>query len=183
MADQLASPQDLATLLNETADDRMTLLVECGTAVVQNAADGQRIVRVEDDTFEVPGGSSQWVGLPQWPVESVSSVQYNGSLLSTPAGYRLRGSHLWCRDGWSSCRTDLNVVSGVYTHGYADGAQELQFARQAVLGLIRDVYDNPTGLRQQSLDDWSATYAALASHMDGSPALRAAIYRQYGRRP
>ncbi|WP_416902754.1 hypothetical protein [Micromonospora echinospora] len=185
MADQLASPADLKLLLDrqDLDDARCTLLIECATAVVQNAAGGQRIVRVVDDTATLTSGSGQWLPLPQWPVESVASVDYNGTAMAAgAAGYRLHGTRLFRRCGWSDCPGDLFPVTVVYTHGYAEGDQELQFGRSSVLGLIRDVVDNPTGLKAESLDDWSATYSALSTHMEGTPALRKALYRQYGRR-
>lgn len=189
MADQLATPQDLASLLQRdwaalTAAQQatMTLLVEAGTAVVQNAAGGQRIQQVVNDTVDVIGGTGSWLPLPQWPVTAVSSVIYNGSALVEGADYKRSRSRLWRRDGWTECPDEPYPATVVYIHGYPDGAQELQFARSAVLGLIRDVYGNPGGLKAQSVDDWSATYSALSAHMDGSPTLRAALRRQYGRR-
>lgn len=184
MADQLATPTDLKTLLGRTDldDAKCTLLIECATAVVQSAAGGQRIVDVADDTAVIPASASQYLSLPQFPVQSVASVSYEGTPMVAGTDYRLRGSRLFRRCGWSSCPLDLFEVTVVYGHGYPTGAQELQFARNSVLGLIRDVYDNPTGLKAESIDDWSATYTALSTHMDGSPTLRAALRRQYGRR-
>jgi len=185
VADQLADADDLKTLLGrpDLVDAKCVLLIECATAVVQSAADGQRIVEVVDDTAEVTAGPGQWLNLPQFPVQSVASVAYNGTAMAAgSAGYRQRGSRLFRRCGWSARPGGLDVVTVVYTHGYPTGAQELQLARNAVLGLIRDVYDNPTGLKSASLDDWSATYAAMSTHMDGTPALRSSLLRQYGRR-
>lgn len=185
MADQLAAAGDLKTLLErpDLDDAKCVLLIECATAVVQSAAGGQRIVEVVDDIAELTAGCGQWLALPQFPVQSVSAVDYDGSAMVEGAdGWRLRGSRLWRRDGWSDDPLGLVPVTVTYTHGYPPGVQELQLARSAVLGLIRDVYDNPTGLRSESVDDWSATYAAMSTHMDGTPALRNALRRQYGRR-
>ncbi|MEU0081370.1 hypothetical protein ABZY58_26010 [Micromonospora tulbaghiae] len=185
MADQLATPADLKNLLDDQDlnDAQVTLLIECATAVVQAAAGGQRIVEVADDTAVLTAGAGPWLSLPQYPVQSVASVNYNGSPIAAgAAGYRLHGTRLFRRHGWSDRPHDLIPVTVVYTHGYPDGAQELQLARSAVLGLIRDVPYNPSGLKAEAQDDWSATYAAMSTHMDGTPALRAALRRQYGRR-
>ncbi|MFG1847783.1 hypothetical protein [Micromonospora carbonacea] len=185
MADMLAAPGDLASLLERDDLDeyKATMLIECATAVVQAAADGQRIVEVVDDVAEVTAGTGQWLSLPQFPVRSVASVNYDGTVMASgPAGYRLRGSRLFRRCGWSDSPLDMIPVTVVYTHGYPEGAQELQLGRSAVLGLIRDVYDNPAGLKAESIDDWSATYSALSTQMDGTPALRKALHWQYGRR-
>ncbi|MFC4146609.1 hypothetical protein ACFO0M_10110 [Micromonospora mangrovi] len=185
MADQLAAPADLKNLLDDQGlnDAQVTLLIECATAVVQAAAGGQRIIQVVDDTAVLTAGPGQWLALPQFPVQSVTSVDYNGSpLTSGAAGYRLHGTRLYRRCGWSDQPDDLIPVTVVYSHGYPPDAQELQLARSAVLGLIRDIPGNPEGLKAESQDDWSATYATMSTHMDGTPALRAALRRQYGRR-
>jgi hypothetical protein len=55
MADMLASLEDLASLLGRDANNPInnasgTLALEISTAVVQSAADGQRIVQVVADT-------------------------------------------------------------------------------------------------------------------------------------
>ncbi|SBT63930.1 hypothetical protein GA0070622_0898 [Micromonospora sediminicola] len=185
MADQLAAPADLKNLLDDQdlPDAQVTLLIECATAVVQAAAGGQRIVEVVDDTAVLTAGPSQWLPLPQFPVQAVTSVDYNGSPIAAgAAGYRLHGTRLYRRCGWSDRPGDLIPVTVVYTHGYPDGSQELQLARSAVLGLIRDVPYNPAGVKAEAQDDWSTTYAAMSTHMDGTPTLRAALRRQYGRR-
>lgn len=183
MADMLCSTDDLASLLGlgDTIDtDRATLLIECGTAVVQAAA-GYRLVRVVDGECERTGTASAWLALPEHPVVSVASVELDGEALTAGTDYRLFGSTLRRTCGWLADDGDLSRVSVVYTHGYDTSDQRLQFARGAVLGLIRDVYGNPEGLRVEKLDDWSATYAELSRHMDGTPALRKALRRFYRR--
>lgn len=204
-ADQLATPEDLASALQQDLDlATATLLMECATAVVQEAA-GQRIVQVVDDELTIMGTSDSWLDLPQIPVTAVSAVTIDGEATThwKKFGDRLFRRHGWQRDlgfGWRygygyrsqfgahhHCDTpEPSVITVTCTHGYAPGAQELQLARSAVLSLATKVYANPSGVVSESIDDYSASYAsataAMASAMDASPYLKQALRRQYGRR-
>jgi len=73
-------------------------------------------------------------------------------------------------------------VAVTYSHGYADGAQELQLARSAVLGVVRDAAANPTGATSLRIDDYAETYSAVNARLEASANLRQALRRQYGRR-
>jgi len=203
MADQLASPDDLAALLQATLEPAAaTLLVEMATAVVQQAAGGQRIVQVIDDVLTVAGYSDSWLPLPQIPVTAVSSVVLDGVPLTVNTDYRVVGDRLWRATGWQAAygwpwdygngwgrpssvdwaeqRPSTIVVT--YTHGYAPGAQELQLARSAVLALAKPGYSNPSGATSVRIDDYSVAYDSMASRMEAAPQLRAALAKQYGRR-
>jgi hypothetical protein len=185
MADQLATPEDLASLLEQDLElYRATMLIECATSVVQETA-GQRIVEVLNDTVELLGTTASWLDLPQLPVNSVASVVVDGSAITegTASGcWRRPGtSRLWRDTGWATTPGEPSSVVVVYSHGYADGAQELQFARSAVLGVLRAVYGNPTGATRITIDDYSEAYEALASRMEASPHLQRALARKYGR--
>ena len=61
MADQLATPTDLANLVpgSSLPAATATLLLECATAVVQAAADGQRIVQVVNDVLTLAGTTDE----------------------------------------------------------------------------------------------------------------------------
>lgn len=193
MADQLASPQDLASLLQldyagltPAQQATMTMLVEIGTAIVQNAAGGQRIVQVAGDTAsDLIGSTESWLWLPQQPVTAVTSVTLDGVALTEGTGtgqWQRFGSRLWRDCGWAACAREPSRVAVAYTHGLPTGDQGLQFARGAVLGLVRGAFDNPGGVVRLSIDDYSAAYEAVAARMEASPFLRKAIRRQYGRK-
>jgi hypothetical protein len=212
MADQLATPEDLAAALQldyagltPIQQASMALLVECATAVVQEAAGGQRIVQVVDDELTIMGLSDSWLDLPQIPVTAVSAVTIDGEATThwRKFGDRLFRRYGWQRDlgagwrygyGYSSqfgahhhCDVpEPSVITVTCTHGYAPGAQELQLGRSAVLSLATPVFENPGGRISESIDDYSATYAssvaAMSAAMDASPYHKAAIRRQYGRR-
>lgn len=182
MADQLASPADLAALLHiDEADLHVpaaTLLIECATAVVQEAAE-QRIVRATS-TVTLEPSPGRWLWLPQLPVVSVESVELDGTTLAS-GDYHLRGHRLWRESGWQLLTSPPSEVAVAYTHGYAPGAQELQRARQAVVALAGAVYANPTGASREQIDDYAVAYEAISARMEAAPYLRQGLRRYYGR--
>jgi hypothetical protein len=191
MADMLASLEDLASLLGRDANNPInnasgTLALEVCTAVVQSAADGQRIVQVVGDAGTAIGSTEQWLRLPQWPVTAVSSVTLDGVALTAgvPGSgadtYRLVGNRLYRGSGWQTYCGEPSTVGFVYTHGYATGRQELQLGRGSVLSLARGLYENPSGVASEKIDDYAVAYAAASAALDASPALKAAIRKQYG---
>lgn len=187
MADQLATPEDLASLLERDDMDlyKATMLVECATAVVQEAAGGQRIVEVEDDTAELLGTTAAWLDLPQLPVSDVTSVTLDGVAITegTASGtWRRPGtSRLWRDTGWATCPGEPSSVIVVYSYGYDAEDQRRQFARNAVLGLLRGVFGNAEGATRVQIDDYAAAYDALTARMEASPHLQRALARKYGR--
>lgn len=190
MADQLATPTDLTNLIpgSSIPAATATLLLECATAVVQSAAGGQRIFQVVGDVHDLTGDTDSWLSLPQIPVTAVTSVVLDGvTLTAGSAGsggstYRLRGSRLWRGDGWQTYCGEPSDVMVTCTHGYAAGAQELQLARSATLGLCRPFVDNETGAVSVRIDDYAATFDAMSARMDASPHLAGALRRAYGHR-
>lgn len=210
MADRLATPEDLASLLERDDIDasKAGILVEIATAVVQEAAGRQRIVQVVGDVLDVMGSTDAWLPLPQLPVASVSSVMLDGTTLTLGTDYSVYGNRLWRGQGWqtnwgwpidwplqiwgpngspynwtgSLSRPSAVVVT--YTHGYAAGSQELQLARGAVLSICVGAYGKTAAphLKSESIDDYAVTFEALAGQMESSPYLKAALARKYGRR-
>lgn len=188
MADQLASPEDLASLLERDDIDlhKATRLVEIGTAIVQQAAGRppQRLIEVVGDNVTLLGSTGQWLDLPQRPVTDVASVAVEG--IAVTAGreadnYRLFGSRLWRAGGWAVTAYVPSDVDVVYSHGYPDGDQGLELAAGAVLSIITGAYGNPSGLKAETIDDYSYTYAALSGQLDASKYLKKALCGQYGR--
>lgn len=188
MADRLATPEDLASLLERDDLDayKAGMLIECATAVVQEAA-GQRIVRATS-TVTLEPSPGRWLWLPQIPVVSVASVTLDGTVLVAGTDYSVRGNRLWRSSGWQAAASwetagtlaPSEIVAEV-THGYAEGAQELQRARQAVLALAAAVYDNPSAKTQERIDDYAAAYEAMSVRMEAAPYLRDGLRRYYGR--
>jgi hypothetical protein len=187
MADQLATPEDLASLLERDDMDlyKATMLVECATAVVQEAAGGQRIVEVLGDTVELLGTVGAALFLPQLPVTAITSVTLDGEAVAqgtTSGTWRRPGtSWLWRDLGWAAVAGEPSSVVVVYDHGFAAGDQRLQLARSATLGLLRGVFGNAEGATEIKIDDYAAAYDALSARMETSPHLRRALLRTYGR--
>ena len=190
MTDRLAAPADLGTLLGVPDLDPAlaALLVEIATSIVQSATGRppQRILAVADEEITLTGTTDSWLQLPQLPVTVVASVALDGVTLSSgvagsgPSTWRLRGSRLWRGSGWQTYVGEPSEVTVVYSHGYATGHQGLELARSAVLGLCRAVPANREGLSQLRVDDFSATYDAMAARMEASPALQRALQWTYG---
>lgn len=191
MADQLATPQDLAALLERDDLDlyKATMLVECATAVVQATVE-QRIVEVEDDEVEIDldgYDTGLWLDLPERPVTAVTAVAI-GATAVTDYTPQLRRGRLWRAGGWRSTLlaypgSQPSAVTVTYTHGYPTGHQRLQLARGAVLGLARAPFDNVTGVTREQIDDYAVVYEAMSARMEASPNLATALRRQYSRPP
>lgn len=187
MADMLASAADLASLVQHDVDTASaTLAVEICTAVVQAAVDGQRIVRVTDEAVTIPGTTSSWLRPPQFPVVTVAAVTLDGVVLTAGAAgsggltYRLVGNRLWRGDGWQTYCGEPSEVGFTYTHGYAAGDQRLQLGRGIVLSLGRGLFENPSGVVREQIDDYAVAYAEAEAALNALPATRAALRKLYG---
>lgn len=190
MADQLASPSDLASLLQSDLDlSTATLLVEIGTAVVQATA-GQRIVQVVGDVLELDldeHDNSRYLYLPERPVTAVSAVSIGATSLTAGIDYTVQKSRarIWRSSGWRSALLGYydqpSTVTVTCTHGYPAGNQRLQLGRGAVLGLIKSAYSNPSGASRITIDDYTEAYERLTAQMDASPGLADLLRRRYGR--
>lgn len=184
--DLLATVADLTALIGTVDEDRALLLLECATAAVQ-AAVGQRILEVVDDLVtldldELDG--SAYVLLPERPVTAVGAVLVGATAVTDFTAQLSRG-RLWRPSGWRSgtltYTSQPSMVTVTYTHGWPEGHQRLQLARGAVLSLAAAVYTNPTGLKAERIDDYSATYSAMSGQVSVHPTLVAELRRQYGR--
>lgn len=188
MADMLVTAEEFATFMGDTGldEDRATLMLELATGEVQ-AVTGQRLVRVEDDPFELFVYSGRWFTLPERPVVEISSLTIDdGDELTAGTDYKrpANSASLFRRCGWVTCRSEPSIVAGAYTHGYATGDQRLQFARSTTIGIGRMALDAPAGaVVAESIDDYRVQYAAgVVWAMEQSPYLRAALQRAYGQR-
>jgi hypothetical protein len=187
MADQLATPEDLASVLQQDLDRATAeLLIECATAVVQSAAGRQRILQVVDDTETIYLDSydtTTWLELPQRPVTDVSAVSIGGTAVSDWTPQLSRG-RLFRTYGWRAAAVNdpltPSSVEVTYTHGYPADSQHLQLARSVTLMLAKTAYANPDGVLNEKIDDYSVTYEKAVSSMELSPFLKQALRRQYG---
>lgn len=184
-ADMLATEADLAAALQINLEDldlpSARLALECATAIVQGVV-GQRLVEVIDDPFELPAPYGSTLLFPERPVSSVSAVSVAGVTLAegTASGtYRRVAGGLWRECGWSSL-AGPSTVTGVYSHGWPVGHQDLQLGRSAALSLAKGTYTNPDGVYSEKIDDYSVAFEKAASAMEASPFLQKALRRKYG---
>lgn len=188
MADQLATPQDLASFLqlgayaSLTAEKQATLLmlVELATAKVQRAAGGQRIVAATTTGAVIDlasGYCDDYVPLPQLPVRAVGAVLLNGAAITD---FYLRSQALWRLVGWSGYSWTPPQLTVTYDHGHLAGSQALQIARNYVLELSRGGWGNPLGQTSKAIDDYRVTYAEADARMVLPPAAEEAIADAYG---
>lgn len=189
MADQLCTPEQLASALQQDLDaSTANLWINAATAVVQEAAGNQRILQVVDDTATLLGTTDSWLDLPQRPVTAVTSVTVDGETLTAVTaggnaeGYRRYGARLWRGCGWQTYCGEPSTVVVVNTHGYAPASQGLELARAATLGLAKQAYSNVGGATREQIDDYAVAYEAVTAAIEASPNLKAALRRQYGRR-
>jgi len=185
-ADQLATPQDLATILqldyaSLTAAQQATLLmlVELATAKVQRAAGGQRIVDITDtavidiDWWE----DAEYLPLPQLPVRSVSQVKLNGTVITD---WSLRKQKLWRFSGWRTTISTPDQAIVTYAHGLLAGSQWLQTAKGYTLSLGALGWGNPSGASRERIDDYEVSYAEADARMQMTKEMAESIAAEYG---
>jgi len=189
MADQLATPESLASLLQQDLDaSTANLVIEAATAAVQAAVGGQRLIEVEDDEFVMMGNLSVWLVLPQRPVSAVDDLTIDGSAIAFGGDCKwIAGmDRIWRRCGWQTCRDTPSEIGGVYSHGYPDGAQDLELARGATLSIAKAMYANPAGVASEKIDDYAVSFAKAvdeaSAQLDASPFLGRALRKMYGQR-
>jgi len=187
MADTLATATELANLMNDAGidEDQATLVLELSTAEVQAAA-GQRLILIDDDPIEIFSFSGPWLTLKERPVVEISSLVIDdgdelvaGTDYKRPAG----SATLWRRCGWAECQNEPSILSGIYSHGFDEGDQRLEFARSAMFGIAKLAVSNPSAVASEAIDDYRVQYAAaVVWAMEQSPYLRKALRREYGDR-
>lgn len=153
--------------------------LDTSTATLAQAA-GQRIVRTylrQDITTATytgvklrifPNGKAWRVDLPQRPVTAVSSVAVNGTTYVLGTNYAWDGLSPYIRLADLTYTTaafqDDPVATVTYTAGYATIPDDVKNVAIAVAGRQ---YDNPRGLRSESIDDYTGTRAGSDDDLAG----------------
>jgi hypothetical protein len=190
VADRLITTDELGLYLQQTVDAATAgLLVETATGVVQRAV-RQRLIEVTDQA-ELLGEPSTWLQLPERPATAVPAVTVDGSPITDYVRY---GSRLWRACGWRNRPVVLSpgttvlppysTVLVTYTHGWPEGAPELESARSYVLGLCAGAASNPTNIEALAIDDYRESRGTLADRlgMALTKDQRRELRREYGRR-
>lgn len=181
MADQLVTPTELASFMQQDVDtSTATLLIEMATGKIQSAC-GQRLVEATSTfVIDVQWGSwTAWLELPQRPIQSVASVTIDGTAYTD---WVLRSQRLWRLGGWSlSASAPSQVTVTDCVHGYPTGSQALQLARDMCLALAAAGYGNPGGsAAAEQIDDYRVTYAEADSRIQVTPGMRDMLRGTYG---
>lgn len=180
MADQLVTPSELASFLQQDLDTATaTLLIEMATGKIQSAC-GQRLIAATA-TFVIdvdPCDFGPWLDLPQRPVRAVNSVLIEGVPYTD---WLLRSQRLWRYLGWIAQLEHPSQVTVNADCGYLAGAPGLQPARNDCLVLCAAGYGNPSAVQSEQIDDYRVTYAAEAdARMQLTPAMRDRLRALYG---
>lgn len=186
MADQLATGEQLAAFLQLTwaslsaaQQATLTMLTELATAKVQRAAGGQRIVETTntDVLIDVTDPCDLYLALPQWPVQSVSSVAIDGEVVTD---WYLRSQMLWRAGGWMRSSAPPSQVTATWVSGYEAGSQWLELGKAMTLSLASIGWGNPEGTTSEAIDDYRVTYAEADARMQVTEYMAAAIKDAYG---
>jgi hypothetical protein len=181
MADQLVTPEELASFLQKDLDTATaTLLIELATGKVQAAA-GQRLVAATS-TFVIDVGMwdcDEYLTLPQMPVRSVTSVLIDGVAVTD---WYLRSQQLWRLYGWNTNpNAPTQVTATGVAHGYLADSQALELARGYVLALCAMPYETAgAAVQSESIDDYRVTYADADAAMQVTDAMRDQLIAAYG---
>lgn len=158
MAD-LATLGDLTAVLQRTPAD-LDEQADMEAALARASAYVRRYTRQHieqvSETITLDGVHGQWLFLPQRPVTAVASVVVDGTTLVADDDYR------WSADGtlyrvaatWAAYPRGISVT---YTHGYATIPEDVVGVTAT---LAARQFDNPQGVRSETLDQYSYTYGS-----------------------
>lgn len=164
---------DAVDLVTFTGDDSLAgakgdLLLEQASAVIRNHC-RQTFDLVTDDEVDLRGTWSHRLKLPERPVVSVSSVEIDDVEVAT---YRLVRDTLvrtgplqtmfGVRDGGRSWGGPSYTVTVTYTHGFATGTQAMETVKGVCLQVAARAAVNPRSMTQESIGDWSGSYASAS---------------------
>lgn len=164
MAELLASPADLRTLLDETeeslSDEKADVVLRIASGAVRSAA-RQTITFVEGETVTLIGDPGRWFDLPQRPVVSVASVKLDGAAITD---WKRFGNRLWRRCGWEVCPGEPAAVEVVYSHGYNEWDDKIEEAHGFTLTLAAKMFGNVIGAAGMSIDDFRLQFAQTTAN-------------------
>lgn len=176
MAD-LFTVSELASYLQRDVDTSSAALAKDSAQAIVRAWCRQEITQATYTDTVLPIVSLDWtwgVLLPQRPVTAVSSVSVNGTPYTLGVEYAWNGISPWIRLAQRTWTTssfqDEPTAVVTYTAGYATVPAEV---KAVALAVAARQYDNPQGLRQVSIDDYSETRAGADDDLAGVSLLAA----------
>jgi hypothetical protein len=154
-----ATAAELAAATQASVDPAAAELALASASAVIRRWTRQTISRVVDDEVTLRVIDCNELVLPQRPVASVSEVKVNSLVLNdwVLSGDRLLRTGGWHRLPGTATYPDPGLVQVTYTHGWMEIPDDV---RAVCLDLASATLVNPSMLRQETIDDYSRTFAA-----------------------
>lgn len=176
MAD-LFTVSDLAAYLQRDLDTSSATLAKDSAQGLVRAYCRQEITTAVYTDAKLRIDVADWsyvVRFPQFPVTAVSSVAVNGVTYVNGTDYAWDGISPRIRlrkiDEAAASFEDFPVATVTYTAGYPTTPPAV---KAVALAVAARQYDNPQGLRQVSVDDYSETRAGADDDLAGTSLLAA----------
>lgn len=139
------------------------LLADASAAI--RSYTGQTLTAVSGDVLTVDAPLSGELTLPERPVTAVTSITLDGVTLT---GWSWNAATLVTLPGGWSTQSSVaypgrGVLQITYSHGYGSVPPDVT---AVCCSMVLRAMEAPTGLRSQSIGEWSETYAD-----DGSPGV------------
>lgn len=180
MAQQLATPEELASILQSDLDaSTANLLLDMATGIVQSAC-GELLIETTVTELVDITQQTRWLSLSNKPVTAVATVELDGTALVEGTDWALRLQKLWRSAGWMQTWDPPSQVEVTYTYGYPTGSQYLQLARSVTLSLAQAGYGNPGQVSSEAIDDYRVSYADALARMELTEPMRMALINAYG---
>lgn len=137
---------------------RATQEITVASAAIQRYCNLVSLEQLTDDAVKLRGVYGMDLVLPRGPIDSVASVAVDGESL-TADDYELVLDTLIRPAGWGGTSV---VVDITYTHGYAVVPDDVKLV---CLDVTSRAWDNPAGVRSESIDGYSVTHGAAAGRL------------------
>lgn len=177
----LATAAELAAVMQAPVDAAAAELALASASAVIRRWTRQSITLVVDDVVQLRVIDCGELVLPQRPVVSVAEVKVNSLVLNdwVLSGDRLLRTGGWRRLPGTTTYPDPGLVQVKYTHGLAETPDDV---RAVCLDLASATLANPSMLRQESIDDYSRTFASESLGVGGLTEAHKALLGDYRRR-
>lgn len=176
MAD-LFTVSELAAYLQRDLDTSSATLAKDSAQAIVRAYAQQEFSSTTYTSALLPIDVAGWsyvVRFPQRPVTAVTSVAVNGTTYTLGTDYAWNGYAPYIRltyaDLSSANFQDDPVATVTYTAGFTTVPADV---KAVALAVAARQYDNPRGIRQQSIDDYSISRAGTDDDLAGVSLLRA----------
>jgi hypothetical protein len=176
----LAAKADLATFLGVDAwaagtaeDSQAALALRIASSTVRSRT-GQTFT-AGTSTVALPTPDGQWLYLPKTPVVSIDALSIDGVAVTD---YTVIGNRVFRYVGWDASDVTAPVVMVTYTYGGTVPDEVLG----ATLAVAADIFENPTGLSSETIDDYTWRRSDSPTGMLAEQML-STVERAYRRRP